>query len=225
MRASRFDVDLEIDRQEPRGQLVRRHRRVHPPHGGHILGLLARCDLDERLALAFVGVLVDNHLHRGVALVDGAGELCEQCSAEPVEADVAEMSLTELDDGRCLTEAVRSANLLIDRATVRTIAISKLVAADAPFDHDLPPCEPKVRECPLARLVRSPLTALNEKVRGGYRVSGRGVAHEDLRDRLTPRSAGALAAFDQVGRSVSVKHVSVGPVLVHPAPRIGPIIE
>src|SRR5947209_15132539 len=60
---------------------------------------------------------------------------------------------------------------------------------------------------------------------GLYRDLRRGVAHEDLRDRLAPRPAGAFAALQQVGRGAGVENIGVGPVLVHPAPRIGPIIE
>src|SRR5215472_535902 len=60
---------------------------------------------------------------------------------------------------------------------------------------------------------------------GRFRKSGRGVAHKDLRDRLTPRPAGTLAALDQVGRGVGVEHVGIGPMLMHAAPRIGPVIE
>src|SRR4029077_6022874 len=55
--------------------------------------------------------------------------------------------------------------------------------------------------------------------------SGRGVAHEDLRDRLAPGSAGAFAAFQEVGRGAGVEHIGVGPMLVHATPRIGPVIE
>ena len=51
------------------------------------------------------------------------------------------------------------------------------------------------------------------------------MTHKDLRDRLAPRSAGALAALQDVGRGVGVEHVGVGPVLVHPSPRVGPVIE
>src|SRR6266851_4144039 len=72
---------------------------------------------------------------------------------------------------------------------------------------------------------RGRLGGLREKLGEGSTASGRGVAHEDLRDRLAPRSAGAFAAFEQIGRGVGVEDVGVGPVLVHAAPRIGPVIE
>src|SRR6516162_7588789 len=65
-----------------------------------------------------------------------------------------------------------------------------------------------------------------EEVRGALQSpSRRGVTHKDLRDRLAPRSAGALAAFQYIGRGMCVEHIGVGPVLVHPAPRVGPVIE
>src|SRR6266581_6932477 len=60
---------------------------------------------------------------------------------------------------------------------------------------------------------------------GKSQPSGRGVTHEDLRDRLAPGSAGSFAAFDAIGRGAGVQHISVGPMLVHATPRIGPVIE
>jgi hypothetical protein len=51
------------------------------------------------------------------------------------------------------------------------------------------------------------------------------VTHKDLRDRLAPRSAGALAAFHDVGWGMGVEHIGIGPMLVHAAPRVGPVIE
>src|SRR5215471_18111229 len=57
------------------------------------------------------------------------------------------------------------------------------------------------------------------------RWSGRGVTHKDLRDRLTSRPARPLAALQDVGRGVRVEHVGVGPMFVHAAPWVGPVIE
>src|SRR5689334_21936033 len=49
------------------------------------------------------------------------------------------------------------------------------------------------------------------------------VMHELLRRRAAPR-AGELVAADQVGGHAGVEHVGVGPMLVHPAPRVAPVV-
>src|SRR5216684_6804023 len=43
-----LDVDLVFDRAEERLQLVRRHRRINPPHRRHLVGLFTAHDLDQR---------------------------------------------------------------------------------------------------------------------------------------------------------------------------------
>src|SRR5260370_868740 len=50
------------------------------------------------------------------------------------------------------------------------------------------------------------------------------VVHEALGRRLAPRSA-ELAAAPQIGRHAGVQHIGVGPMLVHPAPRVAPVVE
>src|SRR6266852_5231683 len=58
----------------------------------------------------------------------------------------------------------------------------------------------------------------------GWYESGRRVVHEALRRRLAPGAAD-LAAAPQVGRHAGVQDVGVGPVLMHPAPRVAPVVE
>src|SRR5437868_14404294 len=50
------------------------------------------------------------------------------------------------------------------------------------------------------------------------------VAHEFGRDRVAPRPVD-LAAAPQIGRHAGIEHVGIGPVLVHPAPWVAPIVE
>src|SRR6516162_894951 len=145
-----FDIDLEVDRQKQRGQLVRRHGREHPPNGRHVLGLLARHDLDERVALARIRLVLDYQLDGAVALVDRPGEMNYERAIEAVEADVAEMSLVDFPGSRRLAKAMGRQRVELTRTAVGAIAVRKLIGADAPIDHDLPPCEPKMRAYRLA---------------------------------------------------------------------------
>src|SRR6185312_10064018 len=56
-------------------------------------------------------------------------------------------------------------------------------------------------------------------------ASGRGVLDEFLRRRLAPLRIERLVRRQAVRAVMDVQHVAVGPMLVHAAPRIGPIVE
>ena len=60
------------------------------------------------------------------------------------------------------------------------------------------------------------------RTRGGRRRHG--VVHELLRRRPAPRPAD-LSSAPQVARDTRVEDVGVGPVLVHPAPWVPPIVK
>src|SRR5712691_4144226 len=51
-----------------------------------------------------------------------------------------------------------------------------------------------------------------------------GVGDEFLRHRLAPLRAQSFLRRQQLGAMARVEHVGVGPVLVHPAPRILPVV-
>src|SRR6266851_8129440 len=69
----------------------------------------------------------------------------------------------------------------------------------------------------------TPSLSAPEGGEGGY-GSGCRVVHEALRRRFAPWAAD-LAAAPQIGGNAGVQDVGVGPVLMHSAPRVAPIIE
>src|SRR5204863_3172526 len=80
----------------------------------------------------------------------------------------------------------------------------------------------------LATLAAAPSPQPSPRKRGERRRAGNAsayrVMHELLGDRLAPRSV-QLVPADQVRRHAGVQHVGIGPVLVHPAPGVAPVIE
>ena len=78
-----LDIDLELDRPEQRLQLRRAHSRVHPPHGGHLVRLLAGQDVYQGIALSSIGALIDDDLHRAVTFMHGTGQLTSMTVRSP----------------------------------------------------------------------------------------------------------------------------------------------
>jgi len=76
MTAPGFDIYVDLDGKEQRLQLIRAHGGKDPPYGRRIISLRASQNFQQRIALAFIGALVDDHLHRAVAFVDRAGPAC-----------------------------------------------------------------------------------------------------------------------------------------------------
>src|SRR5262249_13875232 len=130
-----LDVDLKIHRQEERLELVWRHGGEHPPHRGHLPRLLAPHDFYESLALARNGLLLAHQPDRAVAVVDRAREMHKEPTGEPVESDVAEMTLVDLPRGCGFAEAVGRRRIELAGATVRAVAIGEFVGAHAPLDR------------------------------------------------------------------------------------------
>ena len=81
MPAAGFDIYPHLDGQEQRLQLIRAHSGKHPPYGRRIIGLRASQDFQQGIALAFIGALIDDHLHRAFAFVDRAGPACYENGA------------------------------------------------------------------------------------------------------------------------------------------------
>jgi hypothetical protein len=124
MTAPGFDIDGDLDRQEQRYQLVRAHRRKDPPNGGHIIGLAAGEDLQQSIALAFIGALVDDHLHRAVAFVDRARPACYQSGSQPIKADPTELPFLDLVTDHRTAIAVGRQGSEFAGAAISTIAVA-----------------------------------------------------------------------------------------------------
>src|SRR5437868_3467504 len=92
MAAPCFDVDLELNRPEQRFQLVWRHGRIHPPHGRHVISLLARQNFQQRVALSGIGTLVNDDLHRAVAFMHRARIIIQANDSYPIEPNRAELT-------------------------------------------------------------------------------------------------------------------------------------
>jgi len=67
-------------------------------------GLLARHDLDKRVTLPRIRLVLDHQLNGAVAPVDGPRKVNKECAVEAVEPHVAEMPLMDPPGGRRLTE-------------------------------------------------------------------------------------------------------------------------
>src|SRR6185437_9013676 len=70
--APRLDVHLEFDRRKNRLEYLLERRREHGEHGREGVRVLARDDLEERLALLGARARVDEYLRLAVALVNSS---------------------------------------------------------------------------------------------------------------------------------------------------------
>src|SRR5215472_3864048 len=100
-----------------------------------LLGLAAAEHGRERLALRRVGALVDDHLHRAVALVDRAGPGVEDGKAEAVERNLTKMAA--LNPAGLEAAAIAAAWALLELAgtAVVAIAVAEGDGLNAPVDH------------------------------------------------------------------------------------------
>jgi len=105
-------------------QLVRAHRRKDTPDGGHIIGLGTGEDLQQGIALAFIGALVDDHLYRAVAFVDRAGPTRYQSGSQAIKADRTEIPFLDLVTHRRAAIAVRRQGSEFAGAAISTIAVA-----------------------------------------------------------------------------------------------------
>jgi hypothetical protein len=141
MRPTRLNIDLKRDRLEQRLAFGRTHCADDPPDRGHLLCLLTRQDLQERVALRGVGPFVDDQLHGAVALVDRSGKYRQQHRPQAVEPNIAKIPFFDLNTGQGPAITVGRQSVELTRASVGAIAVVELRAFDDPFCrcHDLPP--------------------------------------------------------------------------------------
>src|SRR4029077_5045164 len=110
-------------------QLVRCHGAVHPPHRGHILGVLALNYFPQRLALLGVGALVDDYLHCAIALMNCTRPAHDQSGAKAIQTDISIMALVDLIPHDRPAIAVRGQRIELSWAAIRAVAVGEL----APF--------------------------------------------------------------------------------------------
>ena len=133
MRPTFLDIDLKRDRLEQRLVFGRAHRAEDPPDRGHLLCLLARQDLQERVALRGIGPFVDDQLHGAVALVERSGSCRQHRRPQAVEPNVAEIPFFDLNAEHAPAITVGRQVLELTGASVRAIAVGELRAFDDPF--------------------------------------------------------------------------------------------
>src|SRR4051794_5817380 len=119
---SRIDVELEIDRREDGLADVGAHRREDLEDGA--AGLAAH-DREDRLALRFVGRLVDDREDVAVALVDPPGPVGGAREFQSVQRDITEVPLVDPHRDDALAVVVR--RVLVEVAGTAGVAVAVLV--------------------------------------------------------------------------------------------------
>jgi hypothetical protein len=129
------DIRVELEGLEERRMNGARHRRVNPPVGCPLARFLAIYDRSERGSLLVVGALVDYCLTLAVALKNRPGPAIEECCAEAIEHDVAEMSFVDANGGETAAVSVRGTRRLeLARTRVIAVAIADLDSFDVPIN-------------------------------------------------------------------------------------------
>jgi len=89
----------------------------------------------QRLALPFVGALVDDRLHRAVAFVDRARPGIGDREVEAVEPDVAEMAAVDVRRAEATAIALGRPRLELAGTAIVAIAVAEIDAFEALVDH------------------------------------------------------------------------------------------
>ena len=153
-------VCLEFDRAEKRFVELLGHRRRDAEDRRKRFRFLPRQDLQDRVALARVGALIDDGKGFSVSLMNCPRPRQNCRCLQPIEFHVAEMSLVDAECDDCPAIAARGQGVELARAPPIAIAARDLGTFDTPIDvrHRNPPGVPTIviLAVPLRMRIREP---------------------------------------------------------------------
>lgn len=128
-------IDLEIDLREDRSVHFADGRGVNRKHRRERIGVLTGHDLQQRLTLALVGVLVDEREHLAMTFVDRSRPFENGGNPQAVQPGLAMMAFVDLDPGHRVAVTLVGETVELAVAAVRAGAVDQFATLDFPRCH------------------------------------------------------------------------------------------